>query len=310
MQTVLTHSQWIVFLVFLARKTNYISSTSEFIRFRGPPSSDRTSSGSGFTDRPLSDPEPTPRARPKGKPVDIPEKQGPILGDEPKQSKGTNRHKEQQLERVNATFVTLARNSDIGNLAATIKQIEDRFNHKYNYDWVFLNDKDFDNNFKSIATRVVSGRARFGRVPSSQWSFPDHIDIEKAAKARQSMKEKKIIYGDSISYRHMCRYQSGFFFQHPLMMEYEYYWRVEPSVAFYCDMPFDPFRYMVENKKKYSFVISMPEYVETVETLWNTTKTFFNEHPEYLAKDNSMDFVSDDGGYSYNLCHFVSTFLL
>jgi hypothetical protein len=35
-----------------------------------------------------------------------------------------------------------------------------------------------------------------------------------------------VIYGGSESYRHMCRYESGFFFRHPLMMNYEYYWRV------------------------------------------------------------------------------------
>lgn len=212
-----------------------------------------------------------------------------------------------QLPTVNATFVTLARNSDIGDLAGTIKQIEDRFNARYAYDWVFLNDKEFDSNFKRVASRLVSGRARFGKIPSPQWSFPPHIDVEKAANTRATMKDQKIIYGDSISYRHMCRYQSGFFFQHPLMLEYEYYWRVEPSAEFYCDIPFDPFRTMVEEKKKYGFVISLLEYENTVPTLWNTTKQFFKEHPELLAKGNSMDFISDDGGYSYNMCHFVST---
>lgn len=210
------------------------------------------------------------------------------------------------VERVNATFVTLARNSDISDLAGTIKQIENIFNSRYNYDWVFLNDKEFDNNFKRIATRLVSGKAKFGKISSSQWSFPEHIDVEKAAQVREKMKEQKIIYGDSVSYRHMCRYQSGFFFLHPLMLEYEYYWRVEPSAEFFCDMPFDPFRVMVEKKKKYGFVISLLEYVETIPSLWNTTKTFFKQNPDYMAKDNSMGFISDDGGYSYNRCHFVS----
>jgi alpha 1,2-mannosyltransferase len=212
-----------------------------------------------------------------------------------------------QLKRMNATFVTLARNSDIGDLAGTIKQIEDRFNTAYKYDWVFLNDKEFDSNFKRVAARLVSGRVRFGKLPSSEWSFPPHINVEKAANTRAQMKEQNIIYGDSISYRHMCRYQSGFFFQHPLMLEYEYYWRVEPGAEFYCDIPFDPFKVMVEEKKKYGFVVSLLEYENTIPTLWNTTKEFFKKHPEFLAKGNSIDFISDDGGYTYNLCHFVST---
>jgi len=31
-------------------------------------------------------------------------------------------------------------------------------------------------------------------------------------------------------------------------------------------------------------------------------------HPEYIAEDNSMGFVSDDGGKTYNKCHFWSNF--
>lgn len=32
------------------------------------------------------------------------------------------------------------------------------------------------------------------------------------------------------------------------------------------------------------------------------------EHPEYIPKHNLLKFVSDDGGKSYNLCHFWSNF--
>lgn len=31
----------------------------------------------------------------------------------------------------------------------------------------------------------------------------------------------------SVSYRNMCRFNSGFFFKHPLMEQYQWYWRVE-----------------------------------------------------------------------------------
>lgn len=45
-----------------------------------------------------------------------------------------------------------------------------------------------------------------------------------------------------------------------------------PHVTFYCDLNYDPFLYMQDNKKKYGFTISLPEYGETIETLWDTTK--------------------------------------
>ncbi|KAF1348568.1 glycolipid 2-alpha-mannosyltransferase [Delphinella strobiligena] len=211
-------------------------------------------------------------------------------------------------ERMNATFVTLARNSDVWEIARSIRQVEDRFNHAYNYDWVFLNDQPFDDTFKKVTSALTSGKTKYGEIPKEHWSFPDFIDQDKAAETRAEMARKKIIYGDSISYRHMCRYESGFFFRHPLMLDYEWYWRVEPSIELFCDIAYDPFKFMAENGKKYSFVLSLYEYVETIPTLWDSTKKWMQNFPEYIAKDNSMGFLSDDGGDTYNHCHFWSNF--
>ena len=213
-------------------------------------------------------------------------------------------------ERVNATFITLARNSDVWEIARSIRQVEDRFNRNYNYDWVFLNDKPFDDNFKKVTTSLVSGKTHYGEIPAEHWSFPSWIDQKKAEAVREDMRRRKIIYGDSVSYRHMCRFESGFFFRHPLLQQFEYYWRVEPSVELFCDVHYDPFKYMKDNKKKYSFVLSLYEYVETIPTLWESTKKFIKAHPEHIHPDNSMAFLSDDGGETYNKCHFVSPDLI
>ncbi|ODV94970.1 hypothetical protein PACTADRAFT_50805 [Pachysolen tannophilus NRRL Y-2460] len=227
-------------------------------------------------------------------------------GDLKKEFVGSNVNFQGGTEK--ATFVSLARNQDLWELVKSIRQVEDRFNRKFKYDWVFLNDEPFSDEFKKTTTALVSGTTKYGLIPKEQWSFPEWIDTEKAARVRQEMREKKIIYGDSISYRHMCRYESGFFWRHELMMEYEYYWRVEPSIDIYCDIDYDVFKFMRENNKAYSFTISLPEYKETIPTLWETTRNFMKEYPQYLPENNMMDFISDDGGLTYNGCHFWSNF--
>ena len=63
-------------------------------------------------------------------------------------------------------------------------------------------------------------------MPKEHWSIPSWIDEERAQKARDDMAARNIIYGGSLPYRHMCRFQSGFFFRQPLMDEYDWYWRV------------------------------------------------------------------------------------
>ena len=179
--------------------------------------------------------------------------------------------------KMNATFVTLARNSDLWEIVKSIRQVEDRFNRNYHYDWVFLNDKPFDSTFKKVTTSLISGTTHYAEIPHEHWSFPDHIDQDKAAKVREEMAEKKIIYGDSVSYRHMCRFESGFFFRQPIMNQFEWYWRVEPSIELFCDISYDPFKFMADNGKKY-------EYVETIQTLWDSTKTYRKKHPEHMAE--------------------------
>lgn len=209
---------------------------------------------------------------------------------------------------VKAALLALARNSDIETMVKSIKQIEQRFNKNYNYDWVFLNDKPFDNKFKKAISAAVSGKAKFGQIPTEHWSFPEWIDKERAAYAREDMVHRRIIYGGSVSYRHMCRYESGFFYRHPLLDEYEYYWRVDPDIKLFCDIDYDVFQFMKDNNKKYGFTISLHEYLETIPTLWETTVDFMEDNPEYLDEDNNLAWISDDNGQTYNGCHFWSNF--
>lgn len=51
--------------------------------------------------------------------------------------------------RANATFVVLARNSDLDGIIRSIRDVEDRFNRKYNYPYVLLNEVPFTEEFKS-----------------------------------------------------------------------------------------------------------------------------------------------------------------
>ncbi|ANB15847.1 alpha-1,2-mannosyltransferase KTR1 [Sugiyamaella lignohabitans] len=211
-------------------------------------------------------------------------------------------------EKASATFVSLARNSDLWDLIDSIRMVEDRFNHRYHYDWVFLNDDEFTEEFKDTISRYVSGKATFGLIPKEHWGFPEWIDKEKAALVREQMRNDKVIYGDSIPYRHMCRYESGFFWRHPALDPYKFYWRVEPHIKLFCDIDYDVFKFMEEKKLKYGFTISLYEYETTIKTLWKTTKEFIDANPQYVSPNSLMDFISDDKGETYNRCHFWSNF--
>ncbi|KAI7897890.1 nucleotide-diphospho-sugar transferase [Cokeromyces recurvatus] len=216
------------------------------------------------------------------------------------------------IHRENAAFVVLARNSDLNGIREAMQMMEDRFNHKYHYPWVFLNDQPFEEKFKEYTTGLASGKTYYGELSHDMWGYPDWIDQEKARKSREEMEAAQVIYGGVESYRHMCRFQSGFFFRHPLMEQFDYYWRVEPDVKFTCDIDYDPFKVMREKDLKYGFTISLYEYENTIPTLWKTTKQFMKEYPQHIVPTNDseslMSWITDNGGETYNLCHFWSNF--
>ena len=51
-------------------------------------------------------------------------------------------------------MVCAARNSDINGIMFSMKQMEDRFNKKFQYDYVFLNEQPFDQRFKEWVSLV------------------------------------------------------------------------------------------------------------------------------------------------------------
>jgi len=210
--------------------------------------------------------------------------------------------------KENATFVFLARNSDLNGVLKSMQSVEQHFNERFGYPWIFLNEEEFTEEFKERVTAETLAPVQFGVIPASHWYQPEWIDEARAERARNIMKELGVIYADSVPYRNMCRFNSGYFFHHPLVQPYRYYWRIEPDVEYSCEIQYDPFEYLKLNNITYGFTISLRELGHTVTTLWDNVKLFMEEYPQYIAEDNAMAFLSDNGGDTYNLCHFWSNF--
>lgn len=128
----------------------------------------------------------------------------------------------------------------MGQILTAIQAVEDRFNKNgYHYPYVFLNDEPFSQNFIDATSALISSNASYGKlfllptcyttsygdlglVPTDHWVEPSWIDEEKAAASRAVLEEKQVLYAGSVSYRRMCRYQSGFFFRHDLLKDYDW----------------------------------------------------------------------------------------
>ncbi|THH15416.1 hypothetical protein EW146_g5055 [Bondarzewia mesenterica] len=197
------------------------------------------------------------------------------------------------IHRANATLVMLARNSDIDGAVKSVREVEDKFNKKFGYPWVFLNEEPFSNEFQRRVGNLVNSPTHFAQIPKEHWFQPDWIDEKKASESREKMVQNNIIYGGSVPF--------------------------SSATSFFNNIAIIGVL---------SFTITMYEYEATIPTLWETVKgtciqffwsalepdldTSFTEfvklYPQYVSPDNAMGFMSENNGENYNLCHFWSNF--
>ncbi|GAB1196957.1 hypothetical protein APSETT444_006237 [Aspergillus pseudonomiae] len=128
--------------------------------------------------------------------------------------------KEVEGKRANAAFVVLARNKELDGVIQSLKSIERHFNRWFHYPYVFLNDGDFDDTFKDTVKNYTSAPVEFGKIDDTMWGYPKWVDDEVAKEGIRKQGDAAII----------------FFYKHPLLMKYEWYWRLEPEISYFCDI--------------------------------------------------------------------------
>jgi hypothetical protein len=251
-----------------------------------------------------------------------------------------------QGPRANAVFVVLARNKELDGVIESLKSMERHFNRWFNYPYVFLNDGDFNQTFKDVVRNHTSSNVEFGKIGPEHWGFPNWTDANVAKEGIRKQGDAAIMYGGMESYHHMCRFYSGFFYKHELLQKYDWYWRVEPEIKYFCDMTYDPFIHMERNNKTYGFTIAVKELKETVPNIFRYASAYkrkynkpsqglwemfvepkegFNQDgtpkKDYKKEEKKKDEHYPPGqaplpdidpeameGEVYNMCHFWSNF--
>ena len=227
--------------------------------------------------------------------------------------------------RANATIVMLARNADRDGAVSAVKSLEKHFNQWFHYPIVFLNDHKFDQVFIDTLTETSSGKAYFEIIDSTMWSFPGWIDQKKAARRMRAQDAAGLPYAGKPSYHHMCRFNSGFFYDHPALKKYKWYWRIEPDVQYTCDITYDPFAEMEKRGKKYGYTMALWEWGKTVPTLYRKVTKWKEMRkikstplwsvlidpstaPWPIRKILGFSRNRNGAGDLWNMCHFWSNF--
>ncbi|CAM9019812.1 unnamed protein product [Wickerhamomyces anomalus] len=73
--------------------------------------------------------------------------------------------------RANATFVILARNNELDDVISSMKSLERHFNQWFGYPYVFLNDEEFNEEFKIGVKNYTMANVEFGVISPDHWKF-------------------------------------------------------------------------------------------------------------------------------------------
>jgi alpha 1,2-mannosyltransferase len=79
------------------------------------------------------------------------------------------------------------------------------------------------------------------------------------------------------------------------------------QVHFFCDINYDPFRFLRDNDLVYGFNMNILDDARSFPSLWAKTLDFIQEHPDLLHPDADLNWLVDEHG-EYNNCQFFSNF--
>ncbi|KAB8299159.1 hypothetical protein EYC80_001263 [Monilinia laxa] len=209
--------------------------------------------------------------------------------------------------RPKAALISLVRNSELEGMMQSMTQLEARWNHKYQYPWIFFNDEAFTAEFMARTRNLTRAQCYYEVVPRAFWEMPAWIDEGRFMNSLDYLGAIGVGKGWMVSYHHMCRWNSGFFYRMERLRGLDWYWRVEPDVHFFCNINYDVFRFMRDNHLKYGFNMNILDDARSFPSLWAKTRAFAQAKPHLLHPDADLSWLLDQGEYNNN-CQFFSNF--
>lgn len=137
-----------------------------------------------------------------------------------------------------AALVTLVHDYDLEPLLSSIHQLEDAFNKKYNYDWVFFSTEPLSDEFRRITSNATSSTCVYEVVRQDEakvhrWQN-DRLNQEHLP-SQTSQDAPSPTRGDVLeprqTFRQLKRWNNGPFAKEKRLQTYEWFWRIEPGVS-------------------------------------------------------------------------------
>jgi len=71
---------------------------------------------------------------------------------------------EDDRARGKSAIIALVRNSELREMVQSMRELEETFNRKFKYPWIFFNDEPFEDKFKRITSSLTDAETFYGTI--------------------------------------------------------------------------------------------------------------------------------------------------
>ena len=193
---------------------------------------------------------------------------------------------------------------EMKELFQSLQLLDKYFNNKFKYPVIMFHENDLTEATKQKLRDSTNSNLIFQNVTLT---IPDFI--------KQPV--QKYLYGKSIGYRHMCRFQAMGIYEQPIMKSLDYAWRLDDDSMLRSNIPYDIFRYMADNDIIYGYAQVNFESRRRSRNLWkfvqsyirnmNITTMHFDQWPIRQQYYNNFEVSATKLWYSKEYQNYVHT---
>ncbi|KAL7931527.1 glycosyltransferase family 15 protein [Trichoderma chlorosporum] len=196
-------------------------------------------------------------------------------------------------QRPRAAFVSLALEQDLHALLSSMSQLEETFNRRYQYHWVFFSTQPLSEEFRRQTSNATGAVCLYEVISEDDLPSPKQPPAFNSLPQAQtggehvSTIDQQAPFVDQIS-----RWNSGLFASEKRLRDYDWIWRIEPGAQFTHDITFDVFRFMRDHEIAYGFNEALLDKDE-IRTHSQPVKSFIDKHPDLLHADADLSWLLD-----------------
>ena len=206
--------------------------------------------------------------------------------------------------RKRLALVVLCRESDTKELIPSIHSFDLAYSITlYPRDLIVFSDKPWSISAQNDVSAATSMKVIYVVLDStSEWTTPTSVNRSRF----DAILSGSNYYGNTESYRHMCRFFAGPIFLNKALQNYDYAWRMDSHVRYLCDLQTpDPIERMISSGAVYGYVLRQTEHLHTVPTLWQTMAKYAKE--KNLVENLRLWNVQPDQSMP-KVCHYWNNF--